>query len=505
MTLRGHQPIVIDQFNGLWQRGDPENTPLDHFSESNNIRLIGTNKIGSRWGVGIHQDVQVPLSNVKRFYNYPTPTGNTLIVLTMDSADTVGKIYHVVNAQTVYGPILTKTGMTDFAFIPYAGRAYISPFTSYLMGDLNIEKGLQNEFLYVYMGDGTAARKAAGDAVSGSLTIANGAAGATDPGFHLFGVVYETSSGYLTPPGVISSFTTAQNLSVSFTGIPTSASPTVIKRHLVATKVITGYAGNTTGYTFYFIPDGTIDDNVTTFLSNVSFFDSGLLDDASHLLDNYGEIPAGASLWFYRNRLHLGATYNDISLVLVSEPGEPEAINQITGLIIVPLDGDPITAGSELRDVDYIFKRSKTFAYVDNDDVPSSWPMTTVDNALGCPVHGIATVLTTGSASVDSLIIATYLGILLFNGIYVKPELSWKIADLWIKQDRDEFRKIQMVNNVTLQEILVVIPDGRLLIANYSKGMTAKHLFWTPYGFARNINTVALVNIDEVILGMDLL
>jgi hypothetical protein len=32
--------------------------------------------------LGISQDVAVPLSNVKRIYNYPTPTGNTLIVLT---------------------------------------------------------------------------------------------------------------------------------------------------------------------------------------------------------------------------------------------------------------------------------------------------------------------------------------------------------------------------------------------------------------------------------------
>ena len=247
-TLRDHPPITIDKFGGLWARGDIDNTPLDHFADCENIRFIGNSSFGTRDGIGISQTIGVPLSNVKRIYNYPTQTGNTLIVLIIDGTD--GKIYHVVNAATVYGPLLTISGMTDFAFVPYAGRAYISPFTTYtitsLEGTLNQEKGMSGEFLYVYAGDGTAARKAAGTAPVGALTIANGAAGHTDPGFHLFGVVYETESGYLTAPGAITGFTTAGALSVSFGTVPTSGSPVVTKRHLVATKVIAAYDGNTT-------------------------------------------------------------------------------------------------------------------------------------------------------------------------------------------------------------------------------------------------------------------
>lgn len=504
-SYHDHEGVVIDQFNGLWQRGDEENTPLDHFSACNNIKFIGTNKFKTRDGIGISQDVAVPLSNIKRIYNYPTISGNTLIVLAYDSATNTGKIYHVVSSTLVYGPLLTKVGMTDFAFVPYAGRAYISPFATFDVGGLNVEKGLSGEFLYVYAGDGTAARKAAGSPLSGTMTIANGAAGHTDAGFHIFAFVVETSSGFLTAPGLNGSFTTSAASSVSFSSVDTSADPSATKRHLVATKVITTpFNGDLNGYTFYFVPNATINDNVSTNLTNISFYDADLLDDASHLIDNYTEIPAGAVLSLYHNRLILATTFTDIALILVSAVGEPEAISQIDGLLVFPPDGNPVTNAQELRDILYAFKRSRTVSFTDNDDVPSSWPLITVDNALGTFVHGIATVLDSGSSTVDYLIIATYQGITLFNGRYITPELSWKVDDLWFELDRNDFRFIQIINAPIQAELYIVLPTGKMLSGNYVNGMDPKKIKWTPMSFVPRINTVAIYNIDEVILGADL-
>lgn len=502
--LRDHQPITIDKFNMLWQRGDIDNTPIDHFQDCENVQAIGDSSFGTRPGVDIHQSVAVPLSNVKRIYNYPTPTGNTLIVLTYDTATTTGKIYHVVSPSVVHGPLLSIVGMIDFAFAPYAGRGYISPIGYFTAGSLNVEKGLDNQFLYVYMGNGVAARKAAGVPLAGAITIANGTAGHTDPGFHLFGFVAETDSGFLTAPASITGFNTSSSFSVSFGAVPTSGNPSVTKRHLVATRVITGYNGNTTGYQFFFVPNATINDNVTIFLNNISFFDADLLEDASYLLDNYSEIPAGVGLSFYHNRLCLYTTFDDISLILVSAEGEPEAINQIDGLLIFPLDGNPITNAQELRDVFYVMKRSRTIAFIDNGDVPSSWPFTIIDNALGTCIHGIATVIDSGSMSVDFLIVCTYQGISLFTGKYITPELSWKIENFWGLQDRDEFRRIQILNSSIQKNIYIILPDRRILVGNYSLGMDPKKIRWAPWSFLMGVNTVAVVNIDEIIIGADL-
>lgn len=500
--LRDHQPIVISEFNGLWKRGDYENTPLDHFERCNNVQFVGSSGVASRFGIGPSQDVAGPILDILRIYNYPTTSGNTTILLARNGSD--GEIYHVVDSTTVFGPILTVAGMTDFAFIPYAGRAYISPFSSFAQGDLFIEKGLENEFVYVYAGDGTAARKAAGPPLSGSLTIANGAAGNTDPGFHLFAFVYETVSGYLAAPGAITGFTSAANFSVSFGNVPTSGDPNVTRRHLVATKVIPSYDGNTTGYTFYFVPNATINNDTDTFLNNISFFDADLLNDASRLLDNFEEIPAGAWMTLYHGRLIVGTTFDQISIAYVSLAGEPEAINQIDGIIAMTPDGNPMTNGQELRDVLYTFKRSKTSSFIDNGDTPSTWPQVLIDNALGTSVHGIATVLDSGSSNVDYLMICTYQGLNLFNGRYITPELSWKIEELWRLLERREFRKLQIVNEPISKSLYITLPDKTVLYANYSNGMDPKKIRWSPWSWIMGVNTVAIVNIDEIIFGSDI-
>lgn len=555
----GRLPVPIEGFGGLYNRGESTSTPLDHFTDCNNLRYLDQ-AFGVRYGIGINQNVGFPVTAIKRIYNYPTQTGNTFLALSVVGG--IGSIYHVVNATTVFGPLLTISGMTDFAFQPFAGRAYISPFSSYTTGDLSVEKGLPSEFVYVYAGDGTPARKTGGSPLFGVLTIANGIAGHTDPGFHIFGFVAETKSGFLTAPGALTSFTTDATHSVSFGNVPTGqiitvtqtsssslmnleddtwtdipdpvnridladiineetmvdeqpttlftiptftktsiGDPNIVARHLVATKVINNYDGNPLDYEYFFVPGATIPNNTDTFLNNISFFDADLVDSADSLFDNFTSIPAGAVLTTYHNRLVVCATYTDISVGWVSDQGDAESISQVDGLFIVPLDGNPITNAQELRDILYVTKRSRTVAFTDNGDVPSSWPMTVVDNALGTCVHGIATVLDSGAANVDFLIVCTYQGVTLFNGRYITPELSWKIEQFWRNLNRFNFKNIQIINAPIQKEIHIVTPDNNMLVANYSLGMDPQKIRWSPQSFPMPINSVSIYDIDQIILG----
>ncbi len=499
--MRDHQPITLSQFNGLWKRGEIEETPPDHFSDCENIKFLGNGSFATRDGIDKHQDVAAPLGNIVRLYNYITSAGSTLLALVYDGVD--GDIYHIVNSTTLFGPILSIPGMSDFGFAPYAGRAYITPFGNFIQGGLNIQKGLQNQFLYVYKGDGTAARKAGAGTPTGTIIPADGASGYTDAGFHLFGVVYETDTGYLSAPAAFASHTTSAGLSVSFSAVPVSPDTHVIKRHIVASIIVPTYNGNEVGYDYFFIPGATINNNVATVLNNVSFFDADLLSDASHLLDNFTEIPAGVGVTVYHNKLVLYTTFNDISVAYISATGEPEAISQISGLLVVPPDGNPITNAQELRDVLYVFKRNRTLSYVDNSDTPSSWQSTIIDQALGTSVHGIATVIDAGASSVDFLLVASYKGISLFTGTYQMPELTWKIAQFWLDQNRDEFRYIQILNDPINQILYCCLPDRRILMGNYANGLDPKTVRWAPWLFDVKINTIALVNIDDLIFGSE--
>jgi len=489
--MRDHAPVVIEEFNGLYRRGDADACPIDHFQVATNIQYY-EGGFRTRDGIDPYQiGTQIP--EVRRIHPYKMMTGLTLLVL-----DSTGTIHHVVSPTVTHTAILSKPLMTDFNVVSWAGRAYITPFFTDADG---IEKGLQNEFLYVYQGAGVPARKAAGNPPVGTLTVANGAAGNMDAGQHLFGVVFESDTGWLSAPGAFKAFVTTNGVTLNFSSIPVSLEPHVIKRHIVATRKLIGYNGNLTGYQYYFIPGATLNDNVTTTLSNVGFFDIDLLEDASHLIDNFTEIPAGVGLCTYHGRLCLTTTYADISIAYLSEAGEPEAINQVDGLLIVPLDGNPLTNCQEFRDVLYLYKPVRTVGYHDNQDVPATWESFVVDEANGAPVHGVATVLDSGGVNVDYLIVANYNGINLFDGGYSRNELSYKIADFWYELDRKKFRAIEVVNDTITARLYIVLPDGTVLFADFDNGLDFESIKFAHWVYNIFITTVEIIDINKVVFG----
>lgn len=614
MSLRDHKPIVIEEFNGLWQRGDPESVPLDHFSEAENVQY-GFGLVRTRDGLQTY----LARGNPLRMYNYVMPTGDTLLIL-----DTNGDVWHTIGlgpngGQTTYGPILHFDDADDFGFVQTAGGyAYITPFKTITdpLGRI-YQVGVPGEFLYVYKGDGTPARKAAGfpptngslpsfvaynSDVDGSVTqgvhifaIDNGSGdftvnvitapgdkqvhinnlpdgtsrflyatkaidpkdytadlsqqfyevqaiddgidnlsvdfsdgeltvtaaispplpdgldadntdtlGYSDPGLHIFAVVYETDTGYLTAPGpeFFATITSVNNKAAfSLQNIPVSPDSFVVARHIVASKAILNYNGDQTGYQLFFVPDGRIPDNTTTTWIG-SFYDADLLEDASHLIENFSEIPAGVGLTTYHGRLIIYTTAPDISLIGVSAVGEPEAINQVDGILQVPRDGDPITNAQEFRDVLYVFKKTRTMAFNDNGDVPSSWPFVIIDNGVGAAVHGISKVLDSDGVNLDFLLICDFSGLMQFNGAYARPELSWKIYDYWKTLDRDlAFANMQIMNDSLNQRIYISLPNKQMLYADYDDGLNAKDIKWAKWRFDVEVTTIALVLSDTLLIG----
>jgi len=160
-----------------------------------------------------------------------------------------------------------------------------------------------------------------------------------------------------------------------------------------------------------------------------------------------------------------------------------------------------LTLCHELRDVLYGFKKNKTFGWTDNGDVPSSWPLQIIDQALGCPVHGVATVLDSGAMNVDYLITTSWRGLELFNGRYLDPELSWKIQTFWESLERNDFKNIQIINDPIEKIFYIIMPDQSLMIADYNNGMTPKGIRWAPWTFDVKANTIAIVNTGQVIMG----
>lgn len=507
--VRDHEPIDITEWNGLWKRGDAESCPLDHFSDCDNLKYIQSG-FATRDGLDILQVGTVlggTISDARRIYIYVHKDQESLLVL-----DSLGNIYHT-GSPTPLTPILTIAAMTDFDAETVAGRAYISPH--------NGLTGLQNEFLYVYFGDGNPARLAGGAGPSTSPTTTLSFPGHVEVGIHLFNVVYETDSGFLT--GFDAQLSTDNIVgtgahAVAVTNVPISPDTFVVARHIIATKAInpTLYTGDKKGYIYYFVPNGKINDNTSTSIT-VDFYDADLLEDASHLLDNFAQIPAFVGLATYHNRLVGVGEWGDptsdedfqkTSIARLSAVGEPEAFSQVDGLIQAPLEGTPLTNAQEYRDILYLFKATRTYSYNDNGDAPSSWPLVIIDEGEGAGVHGIATVLDSGGVNVEFLLIANYSGILMFNGSYIRPELSWKIEDFWkafIPQDTDQaridFSKVQIMNDTKDKLIYATLPNFTIIHGNFSNGLDPKNIRWCPWSFPNAVTTIALMNINRLIIG----
>lgn len=489
--MRDHQGVVIDQFNGLWRRGEGYPVPNDHFFDCDSVQFPFRG-VKTRDGIDVYQ----PYSNVVRMYTFIQQqeglAKESLLIL-----NNKGQLYDT-GSPTPFMPILTLSDMKDFGYVSYAGRAYINPHTDGIE-----EHGVSDLSIYVYRGNGIPARPAGGAAPDDqtNIDVVAGGVGNVEPGMRIYSVAYETDTGFITVPGGKTAFDLEPGAqSVNLTNIQVSPDNYVVARWILVSTAIkpADYTGNVNGYELFFFL--RIPDNTTTAVT-LSFFDAELISSADYLNDLFNFTPSGVGLTIYHGRMITYAEKDNISLVRISAPGQPEAFDQVNGLIVIPLDGHPITNAQEYRDVLYIFKQTRTYATQDNQDVPSSWPIITVDEGIGAAPNGIATVLDSGGVNIEYLLITDFSGIMLFDGRYTRPELSWKIRDLWFGLDRNAFRNIQFLNDTVSQILYIVLPGNQILVGDYKVSLDPEKIKWTPWTLPIKTSTIALINYNELVIG----
>lgn len=467
--MRDHSPIEINDFNGLWNRGRFEAVPHDHCSDLLNIKF-------TQDGLDVRGGFQVVNSqtNVSRIWIYKV-YGSADRILSLSYAAGTGTITDLTGLGT---PILSIAGMTDFAAIEFGGRAYISPS--------NGSTGLSGVGLYVYTGTGTATL-AAGSPTSGTFTVVQSAtAGHIEVGVHVFSTVAETATGFLTIPGPTYAVGLDGSHRADITVLPTGPTGTVA-RWIIATKAIAAYDGNPLGYEFFFVKRIANNTDVT---ANCDFYDIELVSSADYLFDQFTTIPSMSWLHLYHGRLIGGGEYSNPSVVRLSKPGFPESIDQVTGYITVdPANtSSPVINGQELRDALYLFKRTRTYTTTDNGAEPVNWQLITIDEGIGTDVHGIAAIADSGGVNIDKMFVADRSGLMYFNGVYTRPEMSWKVVDLWKKINQLYFWKVQVAHDPTIQRIYIAAPvtwailepateNNTILVADYANYDAASGTF----------------------------
>ncbi|HYV51986.1 MAG TPA: hypothetical protein VE971_01720 [Candidatus Eisenbacteria bacterium] len=490
MSLRDHEPVIIDEFNGWWQRGDIDSCPLDHWTDAINVQFTESG-FTTRDGVGASPFQNK--SNILRVYSYNSaPVGEGVVIL-----NTSGEFWHLYNGATNAFKFLTIVTATDFARVELFERLYFSPSTR------DSPNGLGSEFYYVYKGDGaTAARKAGGTApvnADGIMTAANSATvGNVSAGVHIFAIAYITDTGFITAlgPDTLAVLNPATGgFKVDLATIPKSGASFVTDRWILGTKAIptTTYNGDSRGYEFFFIQK--IGDNTTTSLT-IDFFDTELLDSADNLFDYFANPPAFGGLSTYHGRVIGWNPGNAIDSAYASDVGSPEAFNQVDGLIQLAASEYGITVCQEYRDVLYMFRANQTFGASDNGDIPSNWSIVTIDEGIGCGKHGVPEVGDIGqSLNQEQLILVNNAGIFQFNGLFTRPELSYKIQDYIIANFGFTPGSIhaQIAIDARVTRLYIALPDLNLiLMGDYRNGLSPKSIKWTKWTFGFEPSCICL-------------
>ena len=119
-------------------------------------------------------------------------------------------------------------------------------------------------------------------------------------------------------------------------------------------------------------------------------------------------------------------------------------------------------------------------------------------------MHGIATVLDSGGVNIDYLIVTDYSGVMIFNGVFSRPELSWKIEDFWFSLVRNDFRYLQIVNDTLNKKMWISLPppiQHKVLFIDYDNGLDPKNVRYAIWNFNAKINALALMEVDKLIIG----
>jgi len=532
------ETIELKEFNGIWARGNPDEVPQDHLIDCLNLSLVSKGKAITRFPLNEYYGIGIANGKVAAFFQSsvkPSPIAEDAnVLLNWILMDSLGNIY--INNSSI--PIL-QTGCTDFAALNLFNRTFISPnFGS---------RAIWGQFvqIYYYYNGSYILRNAAGLApyefaidFSASQTTN---AGDIPAGVHQFAVIYQTDTGFQTPPGPLlelvvtsgniapgnptvltypaghglitgdivditggtgpswteinsywsvtvltpttfsipldssafGSSGTSVNVFGTFTpatlncdGVHTvslsnvSIGPSyVVQRIILATQ-----AGGTE---FFFIPNGIISDNTTTTFE-IDFFDTDLVISADYLFDLMPAIPAGTGLCQYNGRLVIVGAYFYDQTALISNVSDPESISTVTGYSAVPIqnDNNPVIACAVLRDILYLIKFVGLYNSQDNGGDPSTWPVVITDLVVGSYQKGLCGFRTTLSGAADTgdiLLLSSKEGIYIFDGTVRRPELTFKIQDIWssipLSYGNGGFCNVQVCQSVWTHQLFIAYPS----------------------------------------------
>jgi len=442
------ESLVIDQFKGLFDRGELKDInvtqiPVGFFKTLRNFYHQGESLISRPGNQALGK---FSTDKLLRFWPYRKS----------NATDQFLAMYIVAGGATQN--IKDSGGGTALQAITLGNDYQIFVLKDKAVGgEIALNSALQQPLgtgnTKIYLLAGAAFRDAAGlspSAAGPMVAATSGSAGVVEAGVHLIAVSYETTTGFITPPGVFvatiytpTQYTAPGAFKIALSVIPLGPAGTVA-RHILASKVVRPpFNGDVLVPELFFVPSGKINDNTTTTLT-IDFYDTSLVVSADYLLDELEVIPAGACYCTYKNRLVIvgfstgdpsakGAPVAAAYVARVSNVGQYESFSSIEGFIqVFPNDGDALQACWEQNGNLYLAKGNRTYVARDNGGPPNTWPVELVDASIGCGPWGVTKVDNSQNSLIEGgAIIGSRRGVYFFTGQYPTTPLTYNIEALY--------------------------------------------------------------------------
>lgn len=498
--------IVSKDCRGTFARETQDKCPPDFLLDGKNLYFQDSGILAPRPGFRII-DLAKTKSNVTHMSIYePSPVLG--VVSPKMIVHTKAGPANIYNNDDFPGSSIWGGGAPYHSWINFFGHGYFVLHNTIV--------GSATEKLQVYEG-GAASRDALGAKPISAMLGAAAVGGVLGVGSYLIDVVYVTTTGFITKPsGTVLKKDCFGGYKVDLTVIPTGPAGTAARRIIMTKAIPLGtYTGNPNDYEFFFLPNGLINDNVTTIFT-VSEYDGNLISSSDYLLDNLESLNSGVGIGEYNARMLVWGESANPSIIRISKPGDPETFSSTSGFIIVdPTESGGVTNCIVLRNNLYIFKSNRIFVTTDNGGDPTTWPLTLYDAGIGAEPFSINKIFDSKGTHLNQFLIGSRSGIVIFDGLIRFPELTYYVQDIWNDIDPIEFSKTQVVLDPINKSIYVTLirtnGDKQLLYGDYTDGLTSEAIKWFLWesvsgGITGGINCVMVrfssVFVNIVNLGM---
>lgn len=468
---------TIEEFRGPWLRLEPTDVPASQALLATNCEFEPGN-VATRFGFGPYWAINKIVTSLYNWVKAPDIISANGSYLVFYNA-TDGKVQWAVNLNAPTAADLFTVTCEGIDICQGGNQLIVASFSP-TGTNVPIALGAAQARVIGIGGAAIYVDRAFEGPLTTAPVLTNSGVGTVTAGLHSVGYVITTRNGFTgrLSPALVSTgtFDTSSNITApggqQITFSLTATFP-------VEAEGIQIFMSTVTNPFQYFLVPGlnfAVASGPFTVTATIDISDTLLLNTAQDITSNqflltqdtmgFGPFnPFKVVEYGYRTcyLAIVGSTGGGIPAVYVSDPYASQQLTEQFNKLLLP-GWKLITSAFVLRGILYVLGPNWTYAWEDNQGLPSTWPSPTlVDGSIGTP----SVMGTLVNASNDWAAVAHISGLYIFNGQYQDRPVSYMVNPDWLRINWAACQTIRMADNKDKKQIVLNVPLDGALIPNY--------------------------------------